>query len=742
MANVRVYELAKELDMSNHDLLTALAEMGVEVKSHSSSLEAETVEKIRKALKKRPKTAAKPEAAAVEAKPKIEAKAKEEAKPKKEAKPKEEAAVEAEAKPEKKAKVEAEAKPEKKAKVEAEAKPEEEAKVEAEAEPQEEVPAERDKRVELLAKSSVRQIAELLGVTTADIQRSLVKHGALVAVNQTVPADLAKKVVESLGFEIAVQEPPKPKPEEIKQPKPEAPKPLERLPKPVRQGKPMPRPPIVTILGHVDHGKTTLLDAIRQTNVTEQEFGGITQHIGAYQVTLEGKKITFLDTPGHEAFTAMRARGAQVTDIAILIVAADDGVMPQTIEAINHAKAAGVHIIAAINKIDKPDANVDRTKQQLAEHGLVIEKWGGDIVSVDMSAKEKKGIDELLEMISLVAEVAELKADPTGPAVGTVIEAELDKSQGPVATVLVSEGTLKVGDSVVIGAAYGKVKAMLDEHGNRVSKAGPATPVEIVGLSSVPGAGDYMDVVKNEREARQIAESRAEETREGKMASHTRVTLADLYRQIKEGVVKDLNVILKTDVQGSEEAIAQALHKLADQEVRVNLIHSGVGNVGESDVLLASASNAVVVGFNVKVDPNALRAAEKESVDVRTYNIIYELLDDIEGAMLGLLEPVLEETVIGHAEVRATFKVPRGMVAGCYVTDGKAQRNAEARVKRVEEVVYTGKVASLRHIKDDVREMAAGFECGIFLDGFSEVQEGDIIEMFTMQEVARRRVKA
>jgi translation initiation factor IF-2 len=719
MANVRVYELAKELDMSNHDLLTALAGMGIEVKSHSSSLEADTVEKIRKSLKKGGG------AAAVEAKPKKEAKAAEEAKPAKEAKAAEKA------------------KPAEEAKAAEKAKPKEEPKVEAgqEARVEEEAPPEPDRKVELPAKASVRQIAELLGVATADVQRSLVKHGALVAVNQTVPQDLLKKVVEHLGFDIAVQEQPKPKAEEPKPPKAEPAPPAPR-PKPVRTGKLMPRPPIVTILGHVDHGKTTLLDAIRQTNVTEQEFGGITQHIGAYQVTLEGKKITFLDTPGHEAFTAMRARGAQVTDIAILIVAADDGVMPQTIEAINHAKAAGVHIIAAINKVDKADANVDRTKQQLAEHGLVIEKWGGDIVSVDMSAKEKKGVDELLEMISLVAEVAELKADPTGPAAGTVIEAELDKSQGPVATVLVSEGTLKVGDAVVIGAAYGKVKAMLDEHGARVPKAGPATPVEIVGLSSVPAAGDYMDVVKNEREARQIAESRAEETREGKLASHTRVTLADLYRQIKEGVTKDLNVILKTDVQGSEEAIAQSLAKLADEEVRVNLIHTGVGNVGESDVLLASASNAVIVGFNVRVDPNALRAAEKESVDVRTYNIIYELLDDIEGAMLGLLEPVLEETIMGHAEVRATFKVPKGVVAGCYVTDGKAARNAEARLLRGGEVIYTGKVSSLRHIKDDVREMAAGFECGIVLDGFNDFEENDIIEMFSMQEVARRRAKS
>ncbi len=699
MANVRVYELAKELDMSNHDLLAALAGMGVDVKSHSSSLDADTADRIRKSLKKNGGTATSGNGAGVEAKPRAEAKVQEAAKP------------------------EAKAEPEQKAETPAEA-------------PVKEAPA--VKKIELPAQVTVRELAEILGVSTADVQKALVKQGALVAVNQTVPQNLAKKVVTSLGFEVSVQEPPKPK-EEPKRPKQEPKAPTAPKQKPLRQGKLMPRPPIVTILGHVDHGKTTLLDAIRKTNVTEQEFGGITQHIGAYQVTLDGKKITFLDTPGHEAFTAMRARGAQVTDIAILIVAADDGVMPQTVEAINHAKAAGVHIIVAINKIDKPDANVDRTKQQLAEHGLVIEQWGGDTVSVDMSAKENLGIDELLEMISLVAELAELKADPTGPAVGTVIEAELDRGKGPVATVLVSEGTLKVGDAVVIGSAYGKVKAMLDDRGNRVTKAGPATPVEIVGLSSVPAAGDIMDVVKNEREARQIAEERAAQTREGKLAATTRVTLADLYRQLREGVVKELNVILKTDVQGSEEAIAASLRKLSNEEVRINLIHTGVGNIGESDVLLASASNAVIVGFNVKVDPKAKRTAEVENVDIRTYNIIYELLDDIEGAMLGLLEPVLEETIIGHAEVRATFKVPRGVVAGCYVTDGKAQRNSDARVRRGDEVVYTGKVASLRHIKEDVREMAAGFECGIVLDGFNDFQEGDIIEMFSIQEVARRR---
>lgn len=655
MANVRVYELAKELNMSNRDLLTALAELGVEAKSHSSSLDPETVDRVRGILKKNGGGG-------------------------------------------------------------------------VQTQPQE---------IELPDQVTVSQVAELLGVSTAEVQKALVKQGSLVGVNQVVAPQLATKVVESFGYRVAVQEAPRPEPEE---PKPQrAAVPVREREKPRRKGKRVPRPAIVTILGHVDHGKTTLLDAIRETNVIDQEFGGITQHIGAYQVEVKGKKITFLDTPGHEAFTAMRARGAQVTDIAILVVAADDGVMPQTIEAIDHAKAASVEIIVAINKVDKPDADVDRTKQQLAEHGLVVEQFGGDIVSVDISAKEKKGLNELLEMISLVAELAEFKANPNGPAIATVIEAQLDRGKGPVATVLVKEGTLEVGDAVVVGQAYGKIKAMLEDRGHRIPKAGPAMPVEVLGLSTVPLAGDPLEVVTNEREARQIAESRIEEQREDKLVTGPRVTLAELYRQLREGVVKDFNVILKTDVQGSEEAIWHSLDKLATQEVRVNLIHSGVGNVGESDVLLASASNAVIVGFNVKVDPQAKRTAEAERVDVRTYNVIYKLLGDIEGAMLGLLEPVMEESITGHVEVRQLFKVPRGVVAGSYVTDGRAERGAHARVLRDGETVYTGKVSSLRHIKEDVREMAAGFECGIMLEGFNDFQEGDVIEMFVVQEVARRR---
>ncbi|MCL6588690.1 MAG: translation initiation factor IF-2 [Firmicutes bacterium] len=700
MSSVRVYELAKELGISNRELIAALADLGIEVKSHSSTIDEQSADLVTARIKKEqkaPKTQEK-----TEAKEHIETRKTEDIK-----------------------------------KTEPAAKKHEEKK-----------PEPPKGKVELPQQATVRQLAELLKVQTADIQKALVKQGALVAVNQVVSPELAKKVVESFGFEVVLPPPPPPPKQEVPSPsKPSESKPVTAPPKPVtipakteaeKPSRPLnlvPRPPIVTILGHVDHGKTTLLDAIRQTNVTDQEFGGITQHIGAYQVEVDGKKITFVDTPGHEAFTAMRARGAQVTDLAVLVVAADDGVMPQTIEAIDHARAAGVPILVAINKIDKPEANIDRTRQQLAEHGLVVEEWGGDTVAVQISAKEKQGLDELLEMIILVSELQELKADPNGPVDATVIEAKLDRGRGPVATVLVKSGTLKVGDSIVVGESYGKIKLMLDDRGHRISKAGPSTPVEIAGLSSVPEAGDKVEVVKDEKEARQIAESRIEEQREAKLAATQRVTLADLYRQLREGVVKELNVILKGDVQGSVEAISQSLNKLSTDDVRLNIIHTGVGSVTESDVLLASASNAVIIGFNVKIDPQAKRMAESERIDVRLYRVIYELLDDVKSAMQGLLEPIKKEIIIGHAEVRATFKLPRGVVAGCYVTDGKIERGAEARILRNGKKLHTGRIASLRHLKEDVREMAAGFECGIIVDGFSEYEVGDVVEAYTIQEV-------
>ncbi len=661
MGNVRVYELAKQLGMSNHDVMAALAEIGVEVKSHSSTLDTDTVKLVSDKLKPANAVAEK-------------------------------------------------------------------------------------KSLTLPGEVTVRSLADLLGVPNSEVQKALVKQGALVSVNQIIASDLATKVIESFGYAVTIPEPPVVVKAPAPQPIPEAPVTEAPMPaakpskaKPKKESNPVARPPIVTILGHVDHGKTTLLDAIRKTSVTEQEFGGITQHIGAYQVEVKGKKITFLDTPGHAAFTAMRARGAQVTDIVILVVAADDGMMPQTIEALDHARAAGVQIIVAINKIDKADANVDRVKQQLAEHNLVIEEWGGDTISVDVSAKGKLHLDELLEMVQLVAELSEFKADPHAPVEATVVEAKLDKGKGPVATILVGNGTLKQGDSVVIGQAYGRIKAMVDDRGNKLAKAGPSTPAEIIGLSSVPMAGDKLEVAKSEKEARQLAESRIEENRDVRLASSQRVTLADLYKQLQEGTVKDLNLILKGDVQGSIEAIRQSLEQLSTDEVRVNLIHAGVGNIGENDVLLASASNAVVIGFNIKVDPVAKRTAESENIDIRTYQIIYELLDEVKAAMEGLLEPTIEETVLGHIEVRQLFKLPKGsVIAGSYVTDGKVHRNSNARVLRNKEVIFTGKINSLKHIKDDVKEMAAGFECGVIVDGFNAFEPGDIIEAYSIQEIARR----
>ncbi|MEN6521978.1 MAG: translation initiation factor IF-2 [Armatimonadota bacterium] len=579
---------------------------------------------------------------------------------------------------------------------------------------------------------TVRELAEAMKADTGDVQRRLVEMGILASLNQSIDMEIAAKIAEKFGYKVAAGKKSKEQ-KDVKKTQ-VAPK-----PKTKNAGKTVPRPPVVTILGHVDHGKTTLLDKIRRTNVTAGEFGGITQHIGAYQVVIKDRKITFLDTPGHEAFTAMRARGAGVTDIAILVVAADDAVMPQTIEAINHARAADVPIVVAINKIDKVDANVDRTKQQLMEHGLMPEAWGGDTIMVEISAKQGLHIDELLEMILLVADMQELTAPASAKDVeGTIIEAKVDKGKGPVATVLVQKGTLKVGSAVVAGTAHGKIKAMLDENGERVFKAGPATPVEISGLSHPPLAGDVLVSTKDDKEARQIADKREAAERAERMAVESRLTLEDLFRQVKEGTVKELNIVLKADVQGSEEAVRQSLEGIEHEEVRVNIIHSAVGNVTESDVLLAAASNAIVIGFNVKVDTRTTDLAETEHVEVRTYNVIYELINDVRAAMGGLLEPVYEEVPLGKAEVRATFRVPKvGVVAGCYVTEGKVTRNAEIRVIRNNEVIKEAKIDTLRHIKDDVKEMAAGFECGIAVNGYNDWQEGDIIDAFTQRRIAR-----
>ena len=498
------------------------------------------------------------------------------------------------------------------------------------------------------------------------------------------------------------------------------------------------RPPVVTIMGHVDHGKTSLLDYIRKAHVTAGEAGGITQHIGAYTVTINGETITFLDTPGHEAFTAMRARGAQVTDIAILVVAADDGVMPQTIEAINHAKAANVPTIVAINKIDKNTANADRIKQELTEYGLVAEEWGGDTIMVPVSAITGEGVDTLLEMILLVAEMQNLRANPNRKARGAIIEAQLDKGRGPVATVLIKNGTLKIGDTIVAGTAYGRVRAMVNDRGERVKAAGPSEPVEVIGFNDVPSAGDTFSAVNDDRLSRQVAEERKDKLRAALIKNSSKASLDDLFSQISAGQTKELNLIIKADVQGSVEAVKQSLEKLSNDEVRVRAIHGGVGAITETDVMLASASNAIIIGFNVRHDNTVRDIAERENVDIRLYRVIYNAIEDVEKAMKGLLAPQYKETILGRAQVRQTFKVSGvGTIAGCYVTEGKIQRNATARLLRDNVVITEAKIDSLKRYKDDAREVGANFECGIGLERFNDIKEGDVIECFTMEEVER-----
>ena len=499
------------------------------------------------------------------------------------------------------------------------------------------------------------------------------------------------------------------------------------------------RPPVVCVMGHVDHGKTSLLDAIREANVTAKEAGGITQHIGAYTVEVNGEHITFLDTPGHEAFTSMRMRGAKSTDIAILVVAADDGVMPQTVEAINHAKAAGIQIIVAVNKIDKPSANVERVKQELTEYELVAEDWGGDTIFVPVSAHTKEGITQLLEMVLLTAEMCELKANPNRKARGIVIEAQLDKGKGPVATILVQKGTLHVGDIVAIGSAYGKVRAMMDDKGRRVKEATPSTPVEILGLNEVPNAGEIVMATENEKEARNIAEAFISQGKERLIAdTKAKLSLDGLFSQIQAGNIKELNLIVKADVQGSVEAVKQSLLKLSNEEVAIRIIHSGVGAVNESDVTLASASNAIIIGFNIRPDNQAKEMADREKVDVRLYRVIYNAIEDVEAAMKGLLDPVFVEKVIGHAEVRQVFKASGlGMIAGSYVLDGKIVRGCKARISREGEQIFEGDLASLKRFKDDVKEVAAGYECGLVFEKFNDLQEFDQIELYVMEEVPR-----
>ncbi|MCU0587101.1 MAG: translation initiation factor IF-2 [Syntrophobacteraceae bacterium] len=568
---------------------------------------------------------------------------------------------------------------------------------------------------------TVANLAKQMGVKAGEVIKKLLLLGLAANINQALDIETATLLASEFGFEVesvGFEE------EEILQVQEDRPEELR------------PRPPVVTVMGHVDHGKTSLLDAIRDTNVIGGEAGGITQHIGAYYVRVGNGDVVFLDTPGHEAFTSMRARGAKVTDIVILVVAADDGVMQQTIEAINHAKAAGVPIVVAVNKIDKPNANPDRVKRELAEQGVLAEDWGGDITMVEISAKKRVGIDELLEMVLLQAEILELKANPSKTARGRVIEAKLDKGRGPVATILIQEGTLRTGDSYVCGGQSGRVRNMFNDRGQRLEEAGPSMPVEVLGLSGVPNAGDDFVALTDEKQAKLVAEHRLMKLREKELTKTTKVTLESLFEQIQEGEIKELNLILKADVHGSLEAISDSLRKLSTPEVKVNLIHTATGAISESDVLLASASNAIVIGFNLRADQKVQELAEQEKVDMRYYDVIYQLLSDVRDAMEGLLEPVYQEHVLGRAEVRQTFHVPKfGTIAGCSVNDGRIERNARMRVLRDQIVVYDGKLGSLRRFKDDVKEVKSGFECGIGVENFNDIKVGDILEAYELKAV-------
>lgn len=575
---------------------------------------------------------------------------------------------------------------------------------------------------------TVNELAQMIHKGTAEIIKKLMGLGIMATINQELDYETIEVLAAEFGIEVEKVVTIKEEDfEEIEEN--DAPEDLTL------------RPPVVTIMGHVDHGKTTLLDALRKSKikVVMSEAGGITQHIGAYQIEVNDKPITFLDTPGHEAFTLMRARGAQITDITILVVAADDGVMPQTVEAISHAQAAGVPIIVAVNKMDKPEANPDRVKQELTEYNLVPEEWGGDTIFVPISALQGEGLDDLLEMVLLVAEVQELQANPNKRARGTVIEARLDKGRGPIATVLVQNGTLHVGDPIVVGSSFGRIRAMVNDLGRRVKDAAPSTPVEITGLNDVPSAGDQFMVFDDEKTARAIGEKRAQRKVESERRSTAKVSLEDLFKQIQEGDIKQINVIIKADTQGSAEALKGSLEKIEVEGVRVSIIHSGVGAITESDIILASASNALIIGFNVRPEPQARVAAEQEGVDIRLHRVIYKVTEEMEAAMKGMLDPEYEEEIIGQVEVRQTFKVSRvGTIAGCYVTEGKVTRDALARLIRDGIVVYEGKIDTLRRFKDDVKEVAQGYECGIVLDNYNDVKEGDIIEPYKMVEVTKK----
>ena len=572
---------------------------------------------------------------------------------------------------------------------------------------------------------TVKDLAEKLEIKAKDLMQRLISRGIFATINQALEAQVATEVARDFGAEARVISLEQEALEVVKTEREQ------------EAGELLPRPPVVTIMGHVDHGKTSLLDVIRQTRVTEQEAGGITQHIGAYQVEINSRKITFIDTPGHEAFTRMRARGSKVTDIVVLVVAADDGVMPQTLEAMNHARAANVPIVVAINKVDKPEANPERVKRQLSERDLMPEEWGGHTVTVEVSAKNNKNLDLLLEMILLVADLRELKANPSRPGMGTVLEAKLDRGRGPVATVLVQNGTLRGTDPFIVGAVFGKVRALLDDRSRALQEAPPATPVEVLGLNSLPQVGDQLQVVPDLLKAKQTALYREQKMRAAVLARSARLTLNQLHEQMKAGVVKDLNLILKADVQGSAEVLTETLTKLATEKVKVKIIHAGVGAITESDVLLGSASNAVIIGFNVRPERKAQETAEQEKVDIRLYTVIYNVVEEIKKAMIGLLEPTWREVLLGRAEVRELFHISRvGTIAGCYVQDGRLTRDAEVRLLRDNVVVYTGRIASLRRFKDDISEVKSGFECGVVLENFPDVKQGDVLEAFATEKIA------
>ena len=679
MSKIRVYELAKELRVPSKVLINVLMdEFGVEVKNHMSVIEDEDAALIKELL------------AGSEANSELVAE------------------YEAELAEE----VNNAAKKKKKRK-----------------KGSEDDNLEQDVEVIEIGKTiTVKELAEKLNKPVNDVIKTLIFTGVMAAINQEIDFETAEKVAEK--YEVAVYE--KEEENTLEEFEEETDVEEENLAK---------RPPIITVMGHVDHGKTSLLDAIRKSKVTSTEAGGITQHIGAYTVEVNGETLTFLDTPGHEAFTAMRARGAQITDVVILVVAADDGIMPQTVEAINHCKAANVPMIVAINKMDREGANPDRVKQELTEHGLVVEDWGGDIIAVPVSAKTRENIDTLLEMVLLTSEMQELKADAGRKAKGTVVEAKLDKGRGAVATLLVQNGTLHMGDSIIVGSTYGRIRAMFDDSGKKIKSAGPSIPVEVLGLSEVPAAGDRFTVVKDEKTARNMAEARKEKIRQESFATSHRVSLEELYSQIKEGSVKELSVIVKADVQGSVEAIKASLEKLSTDDVKVRVIHGAVGAISETDITLAAASNAIVIGFNVRPDNNAVAASERDGVEVKTYRVIYDAIEDIKSAMIGMLDPEYKEVVLGTAEIRATYKISNvGTIAGGYVLTGKLVRNADVRVIREGIVIFESKLASLKRFKDDVKEVNAGYECGFSVEKFNDIKEGDIIEAYTMEAVQRKEL--